>query len=359
MVAAIKGFVDIARALLRHGANARHAGIGNLTPLHLASEKGYADLVEDLLRAGADPMARVATPPPRSTPLHIACRSTRLSSVEALLRGGADETMQDLTSARQPPAGPAVGGGAAGPQIDSPLLSPPSTTPYDVVGLGRFSPHQDPQQRDSAETEEEHARRRDPETIALIRRALMRAPADRRWRRRSWLIMLRAAATPTTARTVSSSMTKRLVTGDGLVGGGETGEEENEKEEEEVDEVAAGEGGVDAGDDHVDPNLTSKRVRRDDPAAETDESRTMQAAEAASGVEGSRETRTRNDDRNGGGVLSSGNGDGTAAGTEDVSSMLDGGGDTDDVRVLRRLCGRLFQLADVEEGAFRRVVCYL
>lgn len=203
MVAVVLGRCDMMKALLGHGARPDAAGIGSLTPLHLAAENGFADAVEILLAAGADPCLRVADPPPRSTPLHVACRTTRLACVEALLRGGADETLQDLTPARAHDAGdglgaaPSVfgpGGGADEPLRDpcSPVPVPPPTAAIDVVGLGRFHPGEDPDRVDVMETDEEHARRRDPLAMHLIRRALRRAPLDRAWRRRSWLMILKA-----------------------------------------------------------------------------------------------------------------------------------------------------------------------
>lgn len=170
--------------------------------------KGNADLIEDLLRAGADPSARVANPPPRSTPLHSACRSTRLEAVKALLRGGADETVGDLmpptnsplTAAQAaaaaaahaaPPgalaaalaalatAGTAGGGGggngaaAAAAAAAGPSPPPrPSTTPLGVVGIGNFGAGQDPTQRGPHEASAEFARRRDPQTMEAIRQAL-------------------------------------------------------------------------------------------------------------------------------------------------------------------------------------------
>ncbi|CAM9341868.1 unnamed protein product [Ectocarpus sp. 13 AM-2016] len=229
--------VPITRALLRSGATAGQAGIGDLTPLHLAAGKGSVDLVEDLLRAGADPSARIAYPPPRSTPLHSACRSTRLGAVKALLLAGADETMGDMTP---PPAQlPAL------PNAPP----PPSTTPIGVVGLGNCGREEDPTLRLPTESAAEHARRRDPQTMEAIRMALRNAPADRAWRRRSWLVMLRASAEAEAAAKATrnkwelSSMAGSVVD---LIGNrlvlGETGREQGAEDSVDKEERVTGGG---------------------------------------------------------------------------------------------------------------------
>lgn len=133
--------------------------------------RGSADLIEDLLRAGADPCARVANPPPRSTPLHSACRASRLAAVKALLLGGADETMEDMTPPSAAAGVPGGGGGGGGGGGAAPSTARP-TTPEDVVGLGNFGFGQDPTQRGPVETPEDHARRRDPRVMDAIRQAL-------------------------------------------------------------------------------------------------------------------------------------------------------------------------------------------
>lgn len=188
MVAALLGIEDIVQALLEGGAHASTSGIGNLTPLHFAAERGYECVCRILLVNGANVSARVDKPPPRSTPLHVACRNTRLSCVLALLEAGADETLGDETPARS-----GRGGGseaAAEKEYAGPQLLP--SKPIDVIGLGRFRPDEDAELPYQSESAEDHARRRNPETINLIHEALKRAPANRAWRRRSWLIMVKA-----------------------------------------------------------------------------------------------------------------------------------------------------------------------
>lgn len=369
MIAALIGYVDLSKALLRAGAHVHHAGIGSLTPLHLASQKGHAELVETLLRAGADPKAKVAHPPPRSTPLHTACRSTRLSCVVALLRGGADETMQDETPARQPHAGSAGpgAGGVGGDGDASAALEPPSTTPLDVIGLGRFELYQDPDARDGqgTETDEEHARRRNPETMELIRQALRRAPADRAWRRRSWLIMLRAAPMTQCYSVSSPVKTARFgrLGGAGLARWGGAEPRGGKEAKKETSGAALSENGAGMGKGKgkgkANPAAASKRAKHED-AGEGEEEEPV-VAEVLVGVEADGKVSAGAGGGSGGGTLSSScDAVGRLGDTEESAGEGGGSGSGDDgVGALRCLCGRLFGLADVEEGTFRRVVSYL
>lgn len=318
MVAAILGYVDIATALLRRGANPCHTGIGHLTPLHLASEKGHADLVELLLRAGADPKARVANPAPRSTPLHVACRSARLTSVIALLSGGADETMHDETPA--PSAAPKSGSAC------------PHSTPFDVIGFGRFSTDEDPTVRDNSEDEVEYQRRRDPETLEQIREVLRRAPADRAWRRRSWIVML-----------WSASSRRR--------GNGYIASEDNRAKERAV---RGEEGGSCCRYVWADgpPGRGLKRVRHEGDAQDVVDLHVKR-----------RSTKVKtNVKTSGAGLLCTLGADEVVLGTGPVSCRAEHSGDDDSssgTESFRRLFGRVFDLADVEEGAFRRIVSFL
>ncbi|CBJ30480.1 ankyrin repeat protein [Ectocarpus siliculosus] len=381
--------VPLTRALLRSGAPPGQGGNGELTPLHLAAGKGSVDLVEDLLRAGADPSARIAYPPPRSTPLHSACRSTRLGAVKALLLAGADETMGDMTP---PPAQlPAV------PNAPP----PPSTTPVGVVGLGNCGRDEDPTLRLTTESAAEHARRRDPQTMEAIRMALRNAPADRAWRRRSWLVMLRvsaeaeAAAKATRKKWELSSMAGSVVD---LIGNrlvlGEAGREQGAKDAVDKEErvTGGGGGGVEngAGNGTAEDAAAaadadhSKRAKRGggggdgDKAAgggkrEGDEAPSGVAAEEACAREGSAKEAPPAAHREGAHLDADGGNNGSHGGVTAVVAREQGEaqgeagegaggddvGDGDGARVLRWLCGRLFDLAAVEEGAFRNVVLFL
>ena len=212
------------------------------------------------------------------------------------------------------------------------------------------------------------------------------APKDRAWRRRSWLVMLRASAeAEASARATRekwelSSMTGSLVRmiGSGLVlgdnnrrgpGGGEKNGQRGEggvrgghgraggKDQETVgggegvdgdgdggDGGGGGGGGRPAngiGNGSCADEDDAKRVRRGGGSggsdeAEEDDSATTNGAAAATEEAGSSPAWGGHDGERGG-----------------------GGDDEEGAMELRFLCGRLFDLAAVEEGAFRRVLSYL
>eukprot|EP00752_Nemacystus_decipiens_P002423 g2284.t1 len=137
---------DAVRALLEAGANieARTLDLG-CTPLHLAAGRDQwqsSDTICALLDGGAYVNARQDN---ERTPLHEACCASSVSAVEILLRRGADETLVDETGDR----------------------------PADHVGKWG---------------EGDEARKADNQRI---RHMLARAPADRSWGRRGWLVLAR------------------------------------------------------------------------------------------------------------------------------------------------------------------------
>lgn len=135
------GNPDVIACLMSAGAHTEIRDRNNDTPLLLAAWLGHAAAVSKLLAAGA----RVdADGIPRSA-LHCACMQGHANCVSELLRGGADESVEDEDG----------------------------NTPLQVVG-----------------TMSESMER--AENIVLIHAMLRRAPADRSWRRRGWLVILRA-----------------------------------------------------------------------------------------------------------------------------------------------------------------------
>lgn len=158
------GRSDVIACLVGAGAHTEVRDRNNDTPLLLAAWLGHSEAIAKLLNSGA----RVdADGIPRSA-LHCACMQGHAGCVSELLRGGADETVEDEDG----------------------------NTPAQVIG-----------------TMSESLER--PEDVALIHEMLRRAPADRAWRRRGWLVLLRnrdciaagllAASTKTNAVTTRSA----------------------------------------------------------------------------------------------------------------------------------------------------------
>ena len=119
------------------------------TPLHLAAQNGCHRVIPALLHRGADP---TKTSWDGETPLHAVCvrqKAGVAAAVDLLLRRGASESALD-------------GDGETPAQALEHLHAP-----------GDFC---------------------SPDELQLVRDLLANAPADRVWRRRCWLIMLRARA---------------------------------------------------------------------------------------------------------------------------------------------------------------------
>lgn len=87
--AAIKNNLDVARLLIRSGANVSSATrLGQLTPLYLAASEGNARMISELLHAGAS--AKSANSLNGTTALMKAAESGSAETVKLLLDAGAD-----------------------------------------------------------------------------------------------------------------------------------------------------------------------------------------------------------------------------------------------------------------------------
>lgn len=173
------GKPDVIACLVGAGAHTEVRDRNNDTPLLLAAWLGHATAIAKLLASGA----RVdADGIPRSA-LHCACMQGHAACVSELLRGGADETVEDEDG----------------------------NSPAQVIGT----------MSESLERAED---------VALIREMLRRAPADRAWRRRGWLVMLRnrdcvaagllASARPPPTTVTTRSAARRGARVWGIDGGG-------------------------------------------------------------------------------------------------------------------------------------------
>ena len=179
------GHVEVVKSILRHGGDVRACDSHGLTALHKINVE--ADLVVPvLLAAGVDvdaasiagmtPLFHAARPERQvgatqalleaganvnvcdrgwSTALHAACENSRVGAVELLLRWGADETR----------------------------TKEDGNKPFDVIGewLGEV---------DGAVLDDDDRERSADDQ--RIRQMLVRAPADRAWRRRGWLVLCRS-----------------------------------------------------------------------------------------------------------------------------------------------------------------------
>jgi ankyrin repeat protein len=85
--AAQRDDLEIAKALLRAGADPKATNRYGVTPLSLACTNGSGPMVELLLKAGVDPNSTI---PGGETALMTAARTGKLGAVRALLAGGAD-----------------------------------------------------------------------------------------------------------------------------------------------------------------------------------------------------------------------------------------------------------------------------
>ncbi|CAM9782579.1 unnamed protein product [Ectocarpus sp. 12 AP-2014] len=147
---------DAVRALLEAGADVNvktdaHASDDMFTPLHVAVSCPMSSIctMHALLEGWADVNVRDDC---SQTPLHVACMWGNVSAVELLLRWGADEMLKNNRA----------------------------DTPADVIGVWGDEDH------NNDEMEADNQR---------IRRVLARAPADRSWRRRGWLVLSRSCPT--------------------------------------------------------------------------------------------------------------------------------------------------------------------
>eukprot|EP00752_Nemacystus_decipiens_P015154 g13500.t1 len=192
-MAAHLGDVDVVRALLRHGSSVGESDDDGFTALHRAAEvddpdRDNGDVIRVLLEAGADIEAKTirdgctplhlaafgrmassaticallegdanvnARSTGESTPLHDACFRSNFGAVELLLRWGADEELTNDNGERA----------------------------EDILGKwgrhGRLDSYTDQREADDRR----------------IWDMLARAPADRSWRRRGWLVLTRSCPT--------------------------------------------------------------------------------------------------------------------------------------------------------------------
>ncbi|CAM9833038.1 unnamed protein product [Discosporangium mesarthrocarpum] len=148
--------------LVRAGGNTEAVESEGFTPLHLAVMGGHVGTVRALLEAGASVDAR---DPELRTPLHMACFKGDLSCVELLLEWGADAEVVDK-----------IGRNA------KERLQEYNESDFEHTYAGEvpYSTDEVPE-RDSKRCGVKDS----------ISHVLERATADKHWRRRAWLVMMR------------------------------------------------------------------------------------------------------------------------------------------------------------------------
>eukprot|EP00903_Cladosiphon_okamuranus_P006808 g6636.t1 len=179
--AAGEGYVGVVEAILEHGGDVTKRDFCRWTALHWAANSDQAT-VDALLDAGADVNVEAMG---SITPLHLAAKNNSTEALVALLRRGADvdkAASRGLTAlhcaCQKKVAGVAT-------MVDILLRWGASEIAVDVDGrtpalmLERRSALTSQCSADEAER---------------ARVLLARAPADRAWRRRGWLVMLRSRA---------------------------------------------------------------------------------------------------------------------------------------------------------------------
>lgn len=195
--AAFLGHVGVLGALLRHGSKACATGDNKATALHFAAAfEGPGDngnTVRALLTAGSDVEAELTAAANSSAPLHItACREiASIDTILALLEGGAN--VNALDASEMTPLHMSCSCSCADAVelllrwgADETLEDEGGETAMDVVGHWDFD-----DERDCQEDIDKRQKRR-PVDNERIRHMLARAPADRCWRRRGWLVLCRS-----------------------------------------------------------------------------------------------------------------------------------------------------------------------
>ena len=181
-VAAQKGHVSILRAAIERGADVRAADVYQDTPLHEAGSFDSVGAIDILVEAGANITAPNGS---GQTPLHYAAIDVRLEALLRFLSHGANvNTQNDNQETPLYYAACTAGTQGAAKVVDLLLRSGADETIADAEGLKAA------EVIGSWVVEEDHLAK----DVERVRELLANAPADRRWRRRGYLVLCRARA---------------------------------------------------------------------------------------------------------------------------------------------------------------------
>lgn len=187
-LAARFGHVDVITAILQHVPDVdHHVDMERNTPLHMAAYWNQVGSVDALLDHGFDVNVKDSA---RETPLHQAAVKGSHDALLALLRRGADVNMRDMDGQTALHDACIFKTTGVATTMDLLLRWGASETLVNKVGRSPADLLQD----------EADPSKGEPCSAGELERAralLARAPADRAWRRRCWLVMLlrRAAKT--------------------------------------------------------------------------------------------------------------------------------------------------------------------
>ncbi|CAM9559734.1 unnamed protein product, partial [Ectocarpus sp. 8 AP-2014] len=188
--AVCNGHVDVIGALLRHGADVNACDDVGCTPLHHAAQADQAGAIDALIQAGANIESSEGG---LLTPLFFATTNCSLKAVHTLLRHGASLTAQDTEGTT--PLHRACYRQDIGVEATVDLLL---RWGADETAVGNDG-------NTPADWLVEHDNENDgtcsTAEIERVRLLLARAPANRAWRRRCWLVMLRSCAKTARATT--------------------------------------------------------------------------------------------------------------------------------------------------------------
>eukprot|EP00752_Nemacystus_decipiens_P014367 g12779.t1 len=186
-LAAFEGHIPVMNAIIRHGADVNSRDDDGCSALHSASRGNAEGAIEALIDAGAEIELEAHD---GATPLHHAAYFGRCKSMRALLRRGAVVGAHDKFG--QTPLHWAcrlkLRGMAAAVDLllrwgaDETAVKTSGETPAVWLDL------------DPVDNEHLNPIRCSRQELERTRQLLERAPADRAWRRRCWLVVLRSRA---------------------------------------------------------------------------------------------------------------------------------------------------------------------
>ena len=178
--AAVRGHVGVIEAIVEHGADVNTDNDRGFTALHAAATNDHVGAVESLIKAGADVESKSNA---GNTPLSLAAHSSSRKAVLALLQHGAKVDVRDYGGST--PLHAACWERRKGLEAVVDLLLRWGADETTLNDAG----HSPTESLDLDYGDVENSAAQDE--IDRTRLLLAQAPADRAWRRRGWLVMLR------------------------------------------------------------------------------------------------------------------------------------------------------------------------